>query len=69
MFKGSEISIGDKVSFDGVTYWEVKRIVEEIVKTSKRDLHFYKLYFGSDTHRPMYSYKVVAIQKRGEEDV
>lgn len=69
VIKGKEVSVGDEVSFDGVHYFEIKRIVPEVIKTSKRELTFYRMYFETGVHRPMYTYQIEILRKKGTENV
>lgn len=65
IIKGKDVSVGDEVSFDGASFFEIKRIVPEVVKTSKRELTFYRMYFETGVHRPMYTYQIEILRKKG----
>jgi hypothetical protein len=54
----SKYKIGEEVTFDGVTYYEITDIKEEQIETmSKGTLIFTRLYFG-DKHKPEWSHNV-----------
>jgi hypothetical protein len=53
-----EFKVGDNVTMDGYSYFEVTHVNKEEVKTmSKGTLVFTRLYFG-EKHPPVWSYNV-----------